>query len=338
MKGGHMEQEISWETLRNYNWGRILALLSRITSPVSELAPVLLEFISIDLQVDRLGLFISRSSGDKTEFVLAGLHGGLKIDNSKFGEVTEISFDPHGGLIQEIPTPDVGWDLLLLITPMDHDKEKLKKEDVLAILAIDDTSTAREFSQANKGLITIIHWALREFFTQRQIINLFRDTDPLTGLLNKNALAHRIKEIEELRKRSRRKNDKLLSLAMVDLDNFKNINTAYGEPFGDELLKAFSLTLKEYFRTYDVVCRFGGEEFVIILDDLGEILVKRLEALLDYAQTLVVEHNSIKHKGIPFSAGVVDVDLEETIETAIARAAKLKQKAKEQGRAKILHE
>jgi diguanylate cyclase (GGDEF)-like protein len=334
-----MEQEISWETLRNYNWGRILALLSRITSPVSELAPVLLDFISIDLLVDRLGLFVSRTSGDKTEFVLAGLHGGLKADKSKFGEVAEIFFDPNGGLIQESPTPDVGWDLLLLITPMDHnDSDKLKKEDILAILAIDDTSTAREFSQANKGLITVIHWALREFFTQRKIINLFRDTDPLTGLLNKNALAHRMKEIEELRKRSRRKNDKLLSLAMVDLDHFKNINTIYGEPFGDELLKAFSRILKEYFRTYDVVCRFGGEEFVIILDDLGEILVKRLEALLDYAQTLVVTHKGIKHKSIPFSAGVVDVDLEETVEAAIARAASLKQKAKEAGRAKILHE
>jgi diguanylate cyclase (GGDEF)-like protein len=323
----------------NFTWGRMMALLSKITAPVTELAPTLLGFIGVDLGVDRLGLYVTRRSGDAAEFVLAGVHSGFKGDTKQLGEIASITYDPEGGLIQEIPTPGVGWDMIMIITPMNHNGDKLVNDDILAILAIDDTSTARKFTKEKMLLIQMIHWAMREFFTQREIIAAFRDRDPKTGLLNTKALADRVVEITEIRSRNKRKTDqpqKLYSVAFIDLDKFRDINTAYGEPFGDEVLKSFAKMLKDYFRPYDVVVRFGGEEFVVIIDELGEILKKRLEGFLEKAQDCEVSQGGIKHFGIPFSAGVVDIEPDESVDDAIKRAAALKKEAKDSGRATIM--
>ena len=56
-----------------------------------------------------------------------------------------------------------------------------------------------------------------------------------------------------------------LSLLMLDIDNFKNYNDTQGHPAGDELLKGVDKVLKNTVRTVDMVCRYGGEEFIVIL-------------------------------------------------------------------------
>ncbi len=59
-----------------------------------------------------------------------------------------------------------------------------------------------------------------------------------------------------------------MTVAMCDLDHFKNLNDTYGHDFGDHVLKQFSELCKSSFRKQDIVARFGGEEFVILLVDL----------------------------------------------------------------------
>jgi len=97
---------------------------------------------------------------------------------------------------------------------------------------------------------------------QRDLLENMAMKDQLTGLYNRRYLfdvsTHKIK-------RALRHN-KNLSLLMMDIDYFKNINDTHGHAVGDEILKAISSVLEERNRQEDLVARFGGEEFVIILE------------------------------------------------------------------------
>lgn len=102
--------------------------------------------------------------------------------------------------------------------------------------------------------------------------------DKLTGLLNRKTFDDNISKIQNLLNRheeetysgkEKRKNGTNTDdywLAIVDIDFFKNINDSYGHVYGDEVLLMLSQLMKETFRSYDLLFRFGGEEFVIIVN------------------------------------------------------------------------
>lgn len=92
------------------------------------------------------------------------------------------------------------------------------------------------------------------------------NSDPLTGMYNRRGFY--LKANEELERAHRFSHP--LAIAMCDLDHFKNLNDTFGHDFGDEVLKLFSDLCEYSFRKQDIVARFGGEEFVILLVDLNE--------------------------------------------------------------------
>jgi diguanylate cyclase (GGDEF)-like protein len=85
-------------------------------------------------------------------------------------------------------------------------------------------------------------------------------TDPLTGLLNRRSLENATRPLLD--------QGRQFSLAMGDLDHFKQLNDVHGHEVGDRALRLFAQTLKSALRDEDLVCRFGGEEFVIVFPDL----------------------------------------------------------------------
>lgn len=85
--------------------------------------------------------------------------------------------------------------------------------------------------------------------------------DPLTGCFNRRTLFTEFEKMWESSKRFK----KPLSCVMVDVDHFKSINDRFGHQVGDEVLKAVAQTLRDTARKSDVVCRYGGEEFCILL-------------------------------------------------------------------------
>lgn len=87
-------------------------------------------------------------------------------------------------------------------------------------------------------------------------------TDSLTGLYNKRYFYERIAEIMSRAERYEQE----LAVMMIDLDRFKKINDTYGHPAGDFVLREVSRTLRESLRKIDLLARFGGEEFVVVLD------------------------------------------------------------------------
>lgn len=91
-------------------------------------------------------------------------------------------------------------------------------------------------------------------------------TDPLTGLLRRSQFSLLA---EQVMKASRR-NDTLFSLLMLDIDDFKHINDTYGHSAGDLVIQTLSDTLKEVLRESDLVARWGGEEFLILMPDVNE--------------------------------------------------------------------
>jgi len=102
--------------------------------------------------------------------------------------------------------------------------------------------------------------------------------DFLTGVFNRRAIRARLKQ--EISRAGREK--KSLSVGMLDIDHFKNINDTYGHQAGDEALVAFARCIQAGLREYDCVGRYGGEEFLVIAPgSLGlesEILYERLRA------------------------------------------------------------
>ena len=100
--------------------------------------------------------------------------------------------------------------------------------------------------------------------------------DPLTGLLNRRVMEDVLKR--EFTRAVRYK--KSLTVVFIDLDDFKKINDTYGHDCGDDLLKHVAKLLKEMCRETDVVARFAGDEFVIILPETSsenaELLLSRL--------------------------------------------------------------
>jgi diguanylate cyclase (GGDEF)-like protein len=107
--------------------------------------------------------------------------------------------------------------------------------------------------------------------------------DELTGLYNRHFLMQRIKE--EIKKAWRYRQS--LSLIFIDLDYFKKVNDEYGHQIGDQLLKELGDFIKKSIRDYDVACRFGGEEFVVLLpqttlDNAYELADRLREKIINY--------------------------------------------------------
>jgi diguanylate cyclase (GGDEF)-like protein len=111
-------------------------------------------------------------------------------------------------------------------------------------------------------------------------------TDPLTGFHNRRYAMERIEKDWAASTRSGR----LISCMMIDLDNFKQINDTYGHDVGDKVLTGIATVLKKTLRAQDVICRVGGDEFLVICPDSDTQAVRICaERLLAAADALVVD-------------------------------------------------
>lgn len=165
-------------------------------------------------------------------------------------------------------------------------------------------------------------------------LRLLAVTDPMTKLYNRRYFAEISENVIAMSKR--KKED--LSIIMLDIDKFKCVNDTYGHQFGDEVIVALSSVLLETQRKSDVVCRYGGEEFVILLPNTSlNATIGVAEKIRSLVETSTLRLASNEEFKFTISLGVarVDVQNEEDIESALKRADEALYEAKENGRNKV---
>lgn len=158
--------------------------------------------------------------------------------------------------------------------------------------------------------------------------------DPLTGLYNRRYLETVLADLIALNGRSGRK----LSLAMLDLDHFKDVNDRHGHPFGDQVLAALAKLLSAGTRASDIVCRYGGEEFCVIFPDTEPAEAEgKLVTLLRSSQATAVGSGETVVDGIGFSAGLACCPQHGTTPEQLLEAADAAlYAAKQAGRGRVL--
>ncbi|GAB4504166.1 MAG: histidine kinase N-terminal 7TM domain-containing protein [Anaerolineales bacterium] len=157
-------------------------------------------------------------------------------------------------------------------------------------------------------------------------------TDALTGLYNRRGLF----EIGRLEFSRARRNKRPFSALMIDIDYFKRVNDLHGHAIGDQALQGLAMHLNRITRDIDIVGRYGGEEFVVLLSDTP------LDAAQEIAERLraTVEKSSLPtdsgHLRVTISVGVAASSPETPdLETLIARADQALYKAKHRGRNRV---
>lgn len=167
---------------------------------------------------------------------------------------------------------------------------------------------------------------------QEQLLAL-ATTDPLTGLLNRRAFAHRYERESARYGRTNRP----VSLLLIDLDYFKLINDKYGHAGGDAALRILAEHLRETSRFgTDDVARWGGEEFAVMLSDSGhQSALRAAERLRRQIETLRVTFNDDTIH-LEASIGVIVCRKSETLEMAMQRADLCLRQAKSQGRNRVM--
>ena len=129
--------------------------------------------------------------------------------------------------------------------------------------------------------------------------------DPLTGLFNRRYLEETLPR--ELHRAQRAHSP--LCVAMLDLDNFKRFNDTYGHDAGDSLLRELGRLLLGKLRKSDISCRYGGEEFVLVLPDSSAADAKqRMEQIRGQIKELKIPHGEQVLSAITVSAGVAQAE------------------------------
>ncbi|MCX7882844.1 MAG: sensor domain-containing diguanylate cyclase [Brevinematales bacterium] len=172
----------------------------------------------------------------------------------------------------------------------------------------------------------------QEFFIPTEALIRLALNDPLTETLNRRGLESlfysRLQEMLAFKKH--------IGLLFLDVDNFKQINDHYGHSMGDKVLFNTASTLKHTLRPFDLLCRWGGEEFVVVvfLDTLAH-LPKIAERYRSLIASQFIEEGDLCIT-VTASIGATSVSPPESLESAIQRADHLMYQAKQRGKNQVV--
>ena len=196
------------------------------------------------------------------------------------------------------------------------------------VLAIGRCMFLGIFSSSMKNSLYQSGLKLKEAYKR---IEELAELDELTGSYNRRCIMRMLDE--EIARAGR--NGSPCSIALIDLDWFKRINDTFGHPTGDEVLRTFAITMFANIRSIDRFGRYGGEEFLLVLPDMGTDNATRA---LDRLRAIIAELDWSAFSPdmkVTISAGVTTLKPEETPDTFLARADSALYAAKSRGRNRI---
>ncbi len=212
-----------------------------------------------------------------------------------------------------------------IMTPIFNSEQKLEGRVILAYDITDRKNLEKELKAANESLQTQLNENERlRVQLQEQAIR-----DPLTGVYNRRYFSE---ALENETARAFREQTPF-SLIILDVDHFKKINDTYGHKCGDLVLRSLAKFLQENTRRSDIVCRFGGEEFVILMPDAAsDSAYERAELFRSQFEAMVNEYEG-KQVTCSFSAGVASFPMHSNSgETLLNMADLALYQSKAQGR------
>ncbi|MCM8595870.1 diguanylate cyclase [Accumulibacter sp.] len=196
----------------------------------------------------------------------------------------------------------------------------------------EETATAREQLDALQARVVETDRQLVELHQQLQHASASARHDPLTDVLNRRGLDEALaREIASVRRK-----EAPLSLSLLDVDDFSQINNRLGHATGDSALIHLVTVVRHCMRPVDTLARYGGEEFVILMPDTtlddGIAAMKRLQRELTRSFFLSGNERLL----ITFSAGVAQLTAEESGEDALRRADQAMYLAKRAGKNRVM--
>lgn len=191
----------------------------------------------------------------------------------------------------------------------------------------DEIARPDEIGQLAEG-VKMLEQSMSEERNLRKLTEIMAVTDELTGLYNRHFLE---KSIDNVLTRSDRYNEPV-TLAMFDLDHFKKINDKWGHPAGDAVLKNTSQIARQLIRSSDLLIRFGGEEFIVLMPHTslngGSAVAEKIREALEKN-----EHPGIGT--VTASFGIAERQSSESFENWYARTDSALYHAKQSGRNRV---
>ena len=192
----------------------------------------------------------------------------------------------------------------------------------------------RKFSEAEltffENVLSALMYPLRNAIQYKQA-TMLAHTDALTGVNNRSTFESALER--EINLAQRHEHD--FSMLVIDIDFFKKVNDTYGHSAGDAVLKAVAKTIQQSLRNSDLVFRYGGEEFVAILNNADcEMAYHSAERILDSIREVKVTYQG-QTLSVSASIGLACLNISDTPETLFNRADSALYKAKEGGRDQI---
>lgn len=235
------------------------------------------------------------------------------------GESLSISYEPIGTKT-----------FVVNVTPILSDKGKSRG----ALATFDDVTQIEHKNTQLKKMLSALKKTQLEINLQNQKLSVLASTDPLTGCLNRRAFFSIVKNSFDEAKNTQG----AIACIMLDIDFFKKINDNYGHSIGDLVLSTVADCLKNALRNTDLLCRYGGEEFCIILrkSDIGSAqgLAERIRESIE---SLSFAHNpAAKDLTVTCSFGVSDITFEAAdVEQLIDQADQSLYVSKDSGRNRV---
>lgn len=207
---------------------------------------------------------------------------------------------------------------------------------ILSVFALMLYQQAVQLSKAHRNNIVKKlenQWLIEKLKSTNQTLEIASYTDFLTGTYNRRYFDDSLKQVWQ----EHLKLNQPFCLIMGDIDGFKLFNDLYGHHCGDEVLKQVAQFIKSHIRPTDILSRYGGEEFVVVLPQVdashGQDLAERLRSSIE---ATVFSVDGVNHT-IKMSFGVIDAIPEEETgyEAMLAQADKLLYQSKTEGRNRV---
>ncbi len=188
------------------------------------------------------------------------------------------------------------------------------QDEVIGYLRLDAVKGERTWSVEHKEALQIMANIVSDAIVKVEAekeINYMAYFDALTGLSNRTYFNLQLEKMIELSKRK----EKLLGILFLDLDEFKSINDTMGHETGDKLLVTIGKRLLEVVRKADVVCRFGGDEFLVMLPQMDDIhqIETATEKVMGVFQEAIIINDQNLHMTVSCGVAVHPLDGQDAV-------------------------